>query len=577
MGLPPRTSRLSRALPRARALAVAVISLASVSTGLSQAAGGVPTAPQSVTATRGSGSAFVTWEAPQADGGSSVTGYIVTARSGGVLATAQASGTARSVNVPGLDLGVTYAVTVSARNVNGSSEESETVTVTPSKTAAKAPSAPILSTPIATSRTLTIPFALGADNGSTIIATEYTVNNGATWVPVRTSPIEITGLVNGTSYSVKVRSRNRIGTSTLASKSGKPVPARNFITFEQPLNMALEDPDQTLNVTASGGVTTVKSSTLKVCTVEGLVVHAVAVGTCKLTATNPGNSDFTVAGAVSRTLTVTTLPPGKVLLWSEEFKGAAGSAPSNTTWTPDIGDGCAGGNCGWGNNERQFYTAGANQLDGTAEGNLVVTATRAGASSNRCYYGTCAWTSGKIHTNGKVSFSYGQLEARVKVPAGGGTWPAFWMLGSNIGSVGWPRCGELDIMEAVGNAPKMLWGTAHMADGNGRRVLRGGTTQLPDDLSAGYHVFAVNWTPTSITWLLDYKPYYTVTKNDFGYATWPFGPSANGTAPRMFAILNIAMGGDMGGTISSSLSSAAMAVDWVRYYQMDGQGAVYKY
>ena len=151
------------------------------------------------------------------------------------------------------------------------------------------------------------------------------------------------------------------------------------------------------------------------------------------------------------------------------------------------------------------------------------------------------------------------------------------MLGTNIGSVGWPRCGELDIMEALGNAPQTLWGTAHMADNNGNRTLRGGTTQLPTPLSDGYHVFAAKWTPTSITWMVDYKPYFTVTKADFGYATWPFGPSATGAAPRMYAILNIAMGGDMGGSIAPGLSSATMAVDWVRYYQIDGQGAVYKY
>lgn len=573
------STKRHRERPAARTSAVLVVLLAIAQAGmqLGYASGNAPGSPTAVTATRGNGSALVTWDVPASDGGSAITGYTVSARTGSIFAHVNAAASARSATVTGLDLGTTYAVTVTARNGNGAGPESAMVTVTPSKTAAKAPSAPLLSAPIASSRTLSIPYALGADNGSTIVSTEFSIDNGLSWTPATGSPLEITGLVNGKSYSIKVRSRNRIGTSTAATKSGKPTPTRNFITFPQPQDMALDNPDQTLAVTASGGTTIVKSTTPKVCSVTGFVVRALAIGSCKLTATNAGDADFAAAASVTRTVTVTALPPGKVLLWSEEFKGTAGTGPNSITWNSDIGDGCAIRNCGWGNNERQHYTAGANRLDGTAEGNLVITATRNGANTNRCYYGICEWTSGKIHSNGKVSFTYGQLEARIKVPSGGGTWPAFWMLGTNISTVGWPRCGEIDIMEALGNAPKTLWGTAHMADNNGARVLRGGTTQFAAALSEDYHVFAVNWTPTSITWLIDYKPYFTVSRTDFGYATWPFGPSANGSAPRMYAILNIAMGGDMGGSISPSLSSTTMAVDWVRYYQMNGQGTVHKF
>jgi beta-glucanase (GH16 family) len=92
--------------------------------------------------------------------------------------------------------------------------------------------------------------------------------------------------------------------------------------------------------------------------------------------------------------------------------------------------------------------------------------------------------------------------------------------------------------------------------------------------SDGYHIYDINWTPTSITWSIDRKTYFTANKSDFGYSTWPFGPMADGSAPRMFLILNLAMGGDMGGAISNGLQATSMTVDWVRYYKINGVGAV---
>lgn len=534
-----------------------------------------PSAPQQVSATRGNASALIEWQAPAADGGTPITAYVVSAASGGTGVTVVADPAARAVTLTGLANGLTYAVRVVARNSVGDSEYQAQVTVLPSKTAAKVPGAPAVSQVIAGSQSLTLPFSLGSDNGSTITLTQWSIDNGTTWNTIETSPLVITGLRNGTSYAVKLRSRNRIGFSSVASKSGKPVSAKNTIVFSQPADMGLEDLPQGLDATATGGTTLVKTSTPKVCAVSGLSVAPVALGVCKLTATNAGDGYYASATAVTRSFTVAKLPPGKALLWSEEFKGAAGAA-STATWGSESGDGCAQGNCGWGNNERQWYTAGASMLDGSTDGNLVITAQRAGASNYRCYYGACTWTSGKLTTYGRVAFTYGQLEARIKLPAGGGTWPAFWLLGTNIASVGWPRSGEIDVVEGVGNLPYKLWGTAHMADNTGARILRGGNTMNVDPLADAYHTYAINWTPTSITWLLDGKPYFTANKSDFGYPTWPFGPAADGSAPKMYAILNIAMGGDMGGGISPSLQSTAMAVDWIRYYSMNGVGAVTK-
>jgi len=193
-----------------------------------------------------------------------------------------------------------------------------------------------------------------------------------------------------------------------------------------------------------------------------------------------------------------------------------------------------------------------------------MTATRTGADAYTCYYGTCSWLSSKIVTLNKVGFKYGRIAARIKVPAGGGTWPAFWTLGSDINVHPWPACGELDVMEAVGNSPRTLWGTPHgpVSGGGGR----GSTIDLPTNLSDNYHVFALDWFSDHLTWYVDGVPYYTYTKTAAG-ADWVFDKEN-------YIILNLAMGGGMGGTISPSLNSATMSVDWVRVYSVDGVGEV---
>ncbi len=261
----------------------------------------------------------------------------------------------------------------------------------------------------------------------------------------------------------------------------------------------------------------------------------------------------------------------KSLLWSEEFSGSANSAPSSSVWNVETGN----GSYGWGNAERQSYTSAANRQDGTTEGNLNITATRLSSSTtSNCWYGKCEWSSGRITTQNKVSFTYGYLEARIKVPAGVGTWPAFWTLGTNIGSVSWPACGEIDVMEAVGKDPKVHQGTVHMTTATGGHDYFYGQAIMPEALSAGYHTFGVRWMPTSLEWYIDGEHFYTVNKSGVGTNAWPFGPAANGSMPKQFAILNLAMGGTLGGPVASSLTSATMAIDYVRYYSANGLGTV---
>ena len=268
--------------------------------------------------------------------------------------------------------------------------------------------------------------------------------------------------------------------------------------------------------------------------------------------------------------------PSMSLLWQDDFNGSVGSSPNGSTWSYDLEDGCSSGNCGWGNGEREWYTEGANKLNGSS--NLVITANKLSSSTAPdCRYGKCEWSSGKITTYNKVNFTYGYLEARIKNPAGGGTWPAFWMLGQDIATRPWPLCGEIDIMEGEGNAPKTNWGTAHWANTNQWDHIQGpgnNTVSLSSNLSDAYHTYGILWTPTSLTWYLDNKVSYTMTRASVPNGLWPFGPTSSGGDPKFYAILNVAMGGDMGGAIAPSLTTTSMSVDYVKYYSVNGQGKV---
>jgi beta-glucanase (GH16 family) len=272
-------------------------------------------------------------------------------------------------------------------------------------------------------------------------------------------------------------------------------------------------------------------------------------------------------------------PPtlNKTLLWSDEFKGDAGTAPASSKWFTTLGDGCAvpDNNCGWGNGERQWYAASANKLDGSTDGNLIVTASRNNDASITCYYGgKCDWISGKLTTYGKASFTYGYLETRAKIPPAPGAWPAFWMLGTDVYTHPWPLCGEIDIMENLNSAQYTNWGTAHWAKSNGTHIQgpRANTTTLPTKLSEDYHTYGILWKPGSITWYLDDFPKYTLYASDYPTSKWPFGKTAD-DAPKFYAILNVAMGGQ-GGTPDPSTTTTAMTVDYVRYYSVDGVGTL---
>ena len=253
--------------------------------------------------------------------------------------------------------------------------------------------------------------------------------------------------------------------------------------------------------------------------------------------------------------------PKLELLWQADF-GRDGDRPNPKHWNHDIGDGTEAGIPGWGNQEREWYT---NDAIETKNGNLVFTATKLTENQPTAYYGPAEWASGKITTHGKVSIQYGRVEATIKAPVGAGTWPAFWMLGTNLTEVGWPNCGEIDILEMRGRDPHTLIGTAH---GPGYCGEFGSGTEIPTpNLTEGFHTFAVDWRENEITWLFDGVPYNRITPETVAPNTWAFNHPH-------YIILNLAMGGGFTGDIAPSLTSAEMVVESVRVYSLDGVGEV---
>ncbi len=252
--------------------------------------------------------------------------------------------------------------------------------------------------------------------------------------------------------------------------------------------------------------------------------------------------------------------PVWVQVWSDEFDGAAGASIDGTKWGNDISDGCQQGICGWGNEEREYYTNASENISLNGQGQLMIVARQAPAGLT-CYYGPCGYTSAKITTRGKVLASPGRVEARIKLPVGQGLWPAFWMLGSNFPTTPWPACGEIDIMENKGSQPATsssavhgpgYFGATPFAHAN---VLAGGT--LSDD----YHIFAVEWDAAHIRFFVDGNAHYGITRD----AVATFGPWVFDQP--FFLILNLAVGGHFDGNPSSdAIFPATMLVDYVRVY-----------
>ncbi|MEU2022175.1 lectin [Streptomyces sp. NPDC016469] len=278
---------------------------------------------------------------------------------------------------------------------------------------------------------------------------------------------------------------------------------------------------------------------------------ALALATAGLAGTGgPAPADAAPMSQAAATATTT---------FADEFDGAAGSAVDGSKWQIETGDNVN-------NHERQYYTSGNKNAALDGQGHLVITARKENPSNYQCWYGTCQYTSARLNTSGKFTQAYGHVEARMKIPRGQGMWPAFWMLGSDIGQVGWPNSGEIDVMENVGFEPSTVHGTLHGPGYSGSGGIGAGYT-LPNGqaFADAFHTFAVDWAPDSITWSVDGNVYQHRTPADTNGNAWAFNKP-------FFLILNLAVGGYWPGDPDGSTAFPnQLVVDHVRVTTSDSQ------
>ncbi|MFT5194280.1 MAG: beta-glucanase (GH16 family) [Candidatus Promineifilaceae bacterium] len=252
-------------------------------------------------------------------------------------------------------------------------------------------------------------------------------------------------------------------------------------------------------------------------------------------------------------------PSGWEMVWAEEFNEAAGTVPNPDYWTYEIGDVTPDGKNGWGNDELQYYTDDPANAATDGEGNMVLTV-REDESGRDCYYGECEYTSARLISWRKAEFAYGRIESRIQVPDGEGIWPAFWSLGTDIDVVSWPQTGEIDFMEFVGRLPNEIFGTIH-GPGYAGGASFGNIYTFAEPVSNDFHTFTVEWEPDLIKWYVDGILYHTATPADVAPNEWVFNDA-------IFLIMNVAIGGNFGGTVDPNITlPASMAVDYIRVYQ----------
>lgn len=274
---------------------------------------------------------------------------------------------------------------------------------------------------------------------------------------------------------------------------------------------------------------------------SGIVTYKYTIGgtnTYPVTITAKNISGLTTKKTFDVTVYVKIDVPGTGLIWSDEFN--TDGTPNPTKWGYDLGAG------GWGNQELQYYTSRPENVS-VLGGVLKIKAIKENYSGS-------AYTSTRMLSKGLFSFKYGKVEVKAKLPAGVGTWPAIWMLGSNISTAGWPACGEIDIMEHKGSDVNRIYGTLHYPGRSGGNA--DGSTKVITNATTDFHIYSLDWSASSIKIYVDGQLIHSVVNT----TAIPFNHD-------FFIILNVAMGGTFGGAVDPLFSSAVMEVDYIRVYQ----------
>ncbi|MFI5565741.1 RICIN domain-containing protein [Amycolatopsis japonica] len=271
---------------------------------------------------------------------------------------------------------------------------------------------------------------------------------------------------------------------------------------------------------------------------------------------------FLAAGVLLGSLPATAQTPAAeaavmAATFTDDFNGPAGAGIDTSKWHFETGDNVN-------NHERQWYTSGTNNAALDGQGNLVITAKKENPGNYNCWYGRCEYTSARLSTQGQFTQTYGRFEARMKLPRGQGMWPAFWMLGADIGNVGWPNSGEIDIMENVGFEPNTVHGTLHGPGYSGAGGI--GAAYNGPNFSDDFHTYAVDWAPNQIKWYVDGNLYQTRTPADLNGNRWVFDHP-------FYLILNLAVGGYWpGDPNSSTVFPQRLVVDYVHVNSSDTAG-----
>ena len=242
------------------------------------------------------------------------------------------------------------------------------------------------------------------------------------------------------------------------------------------------------------------------------------------------------------------LPAGYTLVWSDEFD--RNGLPDESKWAYDTGM----NKQGWHNREKQYYAGPRAENASVRDGRLVITA-RKEALSTQADWGGQQYTSTRLITKGKAEWTYGYFEIRAKLPCGQGTWPAIWMLGSQGD---WPASGELDILEHMGQKPDWVFSTVHTTTGHGGHGV--GDGRVLKTACEAFHTYQMLWTPREVRFGIDGQVHAAYPNLGQGASQWPFDKP-------QFLILNLAIGGDLGGEIDDRIFPIGYEVEFVRVYQ----------